>query len=154
MSAANTENAPQQLYEALASLCSNTDLKAIRSGLTHGIEGAFRLGLPFEYDDLNHAVNFGDLCLYFSEVGKINLAFVYPGSTSPKRLIVPGINLPYHPFELSEFEQYLDEIGKEFYEDDLSDLVSTISLSGIVFHFDRSGDRRIDITAAFVAADA
>lgn len=148
MLAANTE---QELYEALASLCSNTELQAIQSELTHGIEGAFRLGLGFEYDDLNHAVNFGDLCIYFSQEDKIKLAFVYPGSTLPERLIIPGINLSYHPIELSSFRQYLDEAGKEFHNDDLNDWVSTISLNGIVFFFDRGGDRRIDITAAFAA---
>lgn len=104
---------------------------------------------------MSNAVNFGDLCLYYSNAGKLILACLYPGSTIPRRLYIPGINLPYRTLPIDDFCRFLEDAGKDFQKGDLNDLVATVSVDGIVFCFDRSSDdRRIDLTSTFIGTGA
>lgn len=144
------------LCAAFASLNSNEKILAIRSELERGIEGAFRLGLPFEFDNSINTVEFDDLCLYFSpERDKIILAFIYPGRTVPKELRIPGVNLPYNALEIEEFIEYLYKNEIDFEQEKLNEYVVMIKLNGIVFYFDLTNqDRRIDITYSSTAIAA
>lgn len=147
------------LCAALASLNSHPTILKIRSELEGGIESAFRLGLPFEFDIFDNSistVNFDDLCFYFSpERDKIILAFIYPGRTASKELRLPGLNLPYNYLAIEEFIEYLYNNKMEFERENLNEYVNSIKLNGIIFYFDLTNpDRRIDITHSSAATAA
>jgi hypothetical protein len=141
---------------ALVSLTSHPTILKIRSELEEGIENAFRTGFPFEFDNLVNAVRFDDLCFYFSpEHDRIILVFVYPGSTVPERLLLPGLDVPLDDLEVEEFRIFLDRKRIEFVKSELNKIVSTIKVNGSVFYFDLTcSDRRVDITNSSVAAAA
>lgn len=144
------------LCAAFASLPSHPAISKIRSELERGIENAFRLGLPFEFFKLDTAdvVRFDDLSFYFSpERDNIILVFVYPGSTQSKKLILPGLNVPFNSLGIDEFGSFLEHGGFKFDRSVLNAAVSTINLNGSVFYFDLTcSDRRIDITNSSVGA--
>lgn len=144
------------LCAAFASLPSHPPILKIRSELERGIENAFRLGLPFEFFKLDTAdvVRFDDLSFYFSpEHDKVILVFVYPGSTVSKKLILPGIDVPFSALQIDEFCSFLEHGGVKFDRSELNTSVSNINLNGSVFYFDLTNqDRRIDLTHSPVAA--
>ena len=102
------------------------------------IAEVFDYKLAFRYDNINNAVEFDDLCIYFDKMtGVAILAMVYPGQTNRNKILIGEFQLNISTIKLKKFIEEANKLPKEYNIEEINNYTTSVKFDEHTLFFSR-----------------